>query len=442
MAIAGGELNAAPGVDLATADEGDTISLLANRGDGVFVPAGYAAIADRYTATDITSGRFNAGPIDDLAMSADDTNSPTFAGAVLLYRGSGALQFTPTPVTVGVFPTCVVRADLTGDGIDDLAVCGTGLGGNGLISILRGGNDFSFTHPVSVPLGSISASRLAVGDLDRDGWPDMVIVDTDGNAIWIKYGGCEPQPCFGPPLLLATSHAPTSVVIADLGDTFPAIAVTSRDDGTVEVYRQLQSRVFQSRAAYAVGQAPIALAAADVDGNHTVDFLAVNHDSDDVTVLLADAAGHLSLGETIPVGHHPVAIAIADLNGDGKMDFATADQDDETFGADTQSVSVVLNGTTPPLTPTPSPTRTLTNTPTVTPTGRPGTPTPTRTISGSPRPTSTPAGPWDANCDGRLDESDIDTVIARVFDAESGCLLERVTAADVTATVEAVSAVR
>jgi len=43
------------------------------------------------------------------------------------------------------------------------------------------------------------------------------------------------------------------------------------------------------------------------------------------------------------------------------------------------------------------------------------------------------------NCDGRLDEGDIDTLIARLFDGESGCLLRAVTAADITAVVEAVT---
>lgn len=437
VALAVGEFNGAPGLDLATADEADTISFLENRGDGVFAAGAYAAVADRYTPTGLTSGRFNADAIADLAMSAIDTGSATFAGAVLLYRSAAPLQFSPTPVTVGLFPTCVVRADLTGDGIDDVAVCGTDSNGNGLISILRGRADFSFTPPVSVPLGTIAASRLAVQDLDHDGRPDMIIADTAGNAIWIAYGG--PEPTFSTPVLLAHSNGPSSVVAADLGDPLPAVAVTSRDDGTVEVFRQTAARTFGPRTSYAVGLLPVALAVADVDGNHKVDFLAANHGSDNVTVLLSDSAGNLSPAETVQVGHGPVALVVADFNGDGKVDFATADQDDETFGADTQSVSVVLYGTAPAFTATPTPTSSAaTGTPT--PTGsRPPTPTPTRTVFGTPRPTVTPAGAWDTNCDGRLDEHDIETIIARVFDGESGCLTRPVTAADITATVEAIS---
>lgn len=444
MAIAVGEVNGAPGLDLATADEGDTISLLANRGDGVFAPLAGLTIAGRYNASDMTSGRFNADSISDFAVSADDIESATFAGSALLYRSNATMQFAVTPVTVGLFPTCIVRADLTGDGIDDVAVCGTAASGGGLISILRGRADFSFTPPVSVPLGAIAPSRLAVQDVDRDGRPDMVIVDGDGNSIWIAYGG--PEPSFEAAILVASSNMPSSVVIADVGDPLPAIAVTSRADNTVEIYRQTQTRAFAPKASYSVGLSPVALAAADVDGDGKVDFLTANRAAGTVTVLLGGQAGALLLGETVEVGRGPVALAVADFNGDQKLDFATADQDDESFGADRQSVSVVLNGMSPPFTPTASPTATSTSAstppPTVTATAngtQSRTPSPTRTATGSPRPTVTPAGPWDANCDGRLDQGDIDAVIAQVFDPQSGCLSGEVTAADITATVDAVS---
>jgi hypothetical protein len=118
---------------------------------------------------------------------------------------------------------------------------------------------------------------------------------------------------------------------------------------------------------------------------------------------------------------------VDDFNGDAKPDFATADQDDTFFGNNTQSVSVVLNGESPPLTPTPTRPPTLTGTPTRTATiTRTGTvtrtPTITRTPTVTPTPTrtpiitTTPLGPGDANCDGRIDEADIAGVIRNVFE--------------------------
>jgi Dockerin type I domain len=121
---------------------------------------------------------------------------------------------------------------------------------------------------------------------------------------------------------------------------------------------------------------------------------------------------------------------VADFNGDGKPDFATADQDDDFFGPNTQSVSVVLNGVSPPLTPTPTRPPTVTGTATRTATiTRTGTITQTPTITFTPTVTGTPTltptrtaivtttplGPGDANCDGRIDEADIDGVITNIF---------------------------
>jgi hypothetical protein len=148
----------------------------------------------------------------------------------------------------------------------------------------------------------------------------------------------------------------------------------------------------------------------------------------------------------VGVGEGPVAVVVGDFNGDGKVDFATANQDDETFGRDTQSVSVVLNGVTPPFTPTPVPTPsrtprrspTATLTPTIT-----STPTTTRTPTrGTPVPTPTPAGPGDTNCDGRLNDADVLTVIARIFDGVSGCLDRGVSAADIPWTIQQLTTAR
>jgi len=139
---------------------------------------------------------------------------------------------------------------------------------------------------------------------------------------------------------------------------------------------------------------PVDLGAADFDRNSTIDLVSANNHSNDVTLLLGNADGTFHPGETVQVGLGPDAIAVADLNGDGKPDFATANQDDETFGLNSQSVSVVLNGVTL----------------------------------------------IDANCDGIIDATDVETVIHRIFDGTSGCLTRPVTAADISLTILGIEA--
>ncbi|MBI3786394.1 MAG: VCBS repeat-containing protein [Deltaproteobacteria bacterium] len=447
VGVVAAELDGKSGVDVATADEGGSVSFLANRGDGVFSSAGQIALDSRYTATALTRGSFNGDAIGDLAVAANDSESQTFVGTLLIFRSLAVAQYAATPVALGLFPTCVVNDDVTGDGLADLIACSTNPLGGGLVSILRRRADFSYTPPVSVPLPGVVPRRLTTGDVDGDGHVDLVVVDTDNDSVWILYGLSEPN--FEAPVRLAVVNKPSAVRVATFtAASRSAVVVASAAQNEVLVFHQTQARSFQDGIPQQVGQEPSDLAIADVDSDGDMDVLVSNASSNTVSVLLSDAQAGLSLAQTVAVGKRPVAIVTADFNGDGMPDFATADQNDVGFGADVQSVSVVLNGVSPPFTATPtttsSSTPTPTKTPSLTPSGR-STPTVTgtrRTATSTPRPSPTPAGPLDANCDGRLDASDIDTLVARIFDGQSGCLTRRVTAADVAALVKALEAAR
>ena len=87
---------------------------------------------------------------------------------------------------------------------------------------------------------------------------------------------------------------------------------------------------------------PLAIASGDLDGDGNIDLAVANYDTDDVSVLWGNGDGTFTPGAstfivgTNPNGEAPVAIAIADINGDGKLDIVTANE-----LADT--VSVLLN---------------------------------------------------------------------------------------------------
>jgi hypothetical protein len=428
VGIAVGELSGTPGLDLATADEGDTVTILTNRGDGVFQPGTQVNIPERYTATAIVTGRFNADTIDDIAVAADDTQSfPDFTGSVLMYRSTAVFTYGLTPVTVGALPRCVVLGDLTGDDIADLVSCGSAADGSGLASLLQGNSDHTFAAPAGISLPGIIPSRLYIADIDHDGRPDLLVLDTDANAVWILYGSGA-GPVFDAPVLLATISAPTGAVIAPFAaDKQLDIAVVSRDQNATLVFRQSSRRNFGTPVPYAVGMAPVDIAGADFNHDGLLDLVSVDNGSSDVMLLQGKSDGSFQPEETVVVGDGPVAIAVADFNGDNKPDFATANQDDQTFGADTQSVSVVLNGVSPPLTPaaTATPVTTV-KLPTATPPVSPvvGTPTPTRTplVVGTATQTPTPAGPGDADCNGRIDAFDVGALANRLFGAGApGC---------------------
>jgi hypothetical protein len=425
LALVKGEFNGQPGTDVATANEGNTVTILTNLGNGTFQAErlGNIEIEDRYTTTGFAAGSFNADAITDFALSADDNESfPDFSGAIVYYRSAavGSFRYSRVAVAAGLFPTCITAGDLTGNGLDDLAACGTDTSGAGLISVLRRTSPTAFAQAVeNISTGAIIANRLVVADVDADGRNDLLVIDTDANSVYVMYGRSSGA-LFDTPVLVASVNAPTAVVAAQFTDDgLPDLVITSRDTARAVSSRQTSPRNFAAGVPFQVGIRPLDLAAADFTRDGAADVVVVNNGSNDVTLLIGNGNGTFTIGETVSVGRGPVAIVAADFNGDGKPDFATADQDDVSFGADIQRVSVVLNGVSPALTPTPSPTPTN---------------TPRRTFT--PTPSPTPAGPGDVNCDGRQNADDIATIVHRIFDGTSGCISRAVTARDITLTVQ------
>lgn len=440
MAIVSGEFSGTPGLDLATADEGNTLTVLENLGSGVFRQGSQLRFEERYVATAATSGHFNSDGISDIAVSADDAQSfPGFDGAVVIFQSLGVYRYEQLPQAVGELPTCIRLADLTGDRLEDLAACATrNEGQTGTVSLLRRLPNNTFDAAQHLSLGPIVPRHLLVTDIDGDNRPDMVVSETAANSVWIFYG-TGAGPTFAPPVLLGAVAGAQGAVAAHFnGDALLDVAVASRSAARVIVFLQTAVRTFAPGASVQAGLFPTALASGRFNPDGHEDLLVANNGSSDVTVLLGAGDGTFNVQENVEVGTGPVAVVAGDFNADGKLDFATANQDDISFGRDIQSVSVVLNGISPPFTPTSTgtttatPTRTRTATPTATGTRPTATPT-------TPMPTPTPAGPADINCDGLVDQRDVLTVVRRIFDGMSGCVSGPVTAADIPRVIRLVA---
>jgi hypothetical protein len=98
------------------------------------------------------------------------------------------------------------------------------------------------------------------------------------------------------------------------------------------------------------GGRPQALAAADFDGNGTLDLLVSNSAANNVSVLLGNGNGTFAPPADYPTGTQPVAAAVVDFNNDGKPDIVVANQADNT-------VSILLGtggGAFSPCTPYPT----------------------------------------------------------------------------------------
>ena len=90
---------------------------------------------------------------------------------------------------------------------------------------------------------------------------------------------------------------------------------------------------FKPAVNYAVGTKPVAVAAADFDGDGKIDLAVVNSgdasvgDDGGVSILLGNGDGTFRAAVNIPAGKSPVSIAVADFNGDHRLDLAVINFD-------------------------------------------------------------------------------------------------------------------
>lgn len=209
-------------IDLATAEQGGSVSVLLGNGDGTFQPAttyplgnptyGLAVFeADGDGDMDLAApsndqvrlllnngdGTFAApiaiasAVVNDYGLTAADMNndgivdlvvgSVTGQIQVLLSNGNGT--FTQKPVqNAGGHAWMIVCGDLNGDGKMDATVAN---GGNGRGSRLLGNGDGTLQAPFSTPqVGWMTATDL--GDLDGDGDLDWVL-SSFGASIYQMY---------------------------------------------------------------------------------------------------------------------------------------------------------------------------------------------------------------------------------------------------------------
>ena len=77
-----------------------------------------------------------------------------------------------------------------------------------------------------------------------------------------------------------------------------------------------------------VGDFPISVVAADVNGDGKVDLISGNEGTNTLTVLTNNGSGGFALAYTpgVGVGSFPVSVVAADVNGDGKVDLISGDE--------------------------------------------------------------------------------------------------------------------
>ena len=312
----------------------DTIEVLFGRGDGTLVgPPTYRTGSQ---INGLALADFNGDGKPDVAAAAGDL-------WILLSNGGGNFK---TPVRIPLSPggttvaaDAVAAADLNGDGKQDLVVGDAN--GSG-VYVLLGNGDGTFQAPVPYPVGG-SVNSVAVADFNGDGKPDIVacgvgLSPPNGATLGILLGNGDGT-FKSVTNLTGFGSGPRSVVVGDFNkDGKPDLAVVDEgtpgettDLGGVLVYLGQGNGTFQPPVSYPAGLNPSFITAADINGDKALDLLVTTEDPNfetnfeyRVALFLGNGNGTFKAASLLPTEFGPQWIAVADLNGDGKPDLAIA----------------------------------------------------------------------------------------------------------------------
>lgn len=273
--------------------------------------------------------------LDDFSTGAF-TRLPNPAGKPPDEPDNRALNFGP----VGAYPTGGGTADFNHDGHPDV-VTADYHGYSVTVLLNDGTGKLNLRPPASYPTeDKAETSNLAVGDLNKDGNPDVVATNPQRASISVFLGHADGtlDPAINLPVGVMGGAQPFSAAIADFnGDGNNDVAVADNTSGTMLVRLGHGDGTFEPEVPYEIGgtQSFIVIAR-DVDLDGKVDLVCANRNSDSVSVLLGHGDGTFKKAIVSSVGppdvtfpgkgrpwFGPYAVAVADINQDGVPDIVT-----------------------------------------------------------------------------------------------------------------------
>jgi hypothetical protein len=306
--VAIGDVNGDREPDLATANLAEgTISVLLNSGDGRFgAPLDYAAGGEIGAASSVAVGDLNGDGKPDLVASNDQLNTIS----VLANKGDGSFDPKLDRPT-GASPYSVAIGDLNGDGNRDLVTANFDAS---TVSVLLNSGDGTFPTRRDYRAAPNPFS-IVIGDLNADGKPDLVTANTNTHGATVSVLLNTGDGRFGVRSDYRGGNDPYAVAIGDLnGDRRPDLATANSDADakTVSVLLNRGSGRFDAKLDYPAGSDPWAVGIGDLTGDGKADLAAANAYANTVSVL-TNTPGLCAVqdvrGMTLPVAKRTITRA-------------------------------------------------------------------------------------------------------------------------------------
>jgi hypothetical protein len=256
----------------------------------------------------------------------------TFTGGTALSSNSfGTRQDFNTDLQ----PQGIALADFDGDGKSDVATSNNyNTAGAASVSVLRNTSSspaISFAPKQDHATGGVTYA-IASGDVDGDGKPDLVSTSITNISFSVFRNTSSPGTIsFAPKIDFTTSSSPLSVCIGDIDKDGKAdIVVLNSSAQTISVFRNtgsIGSVSFAPKVDFATALSPQSLALADIDGDGKTDIAFTNKFSNSFSVYRnTSTSGNISMAPRTDIasgaGNETFGISIADIDGDLKPDVA------------------------------------------------------------------------------------------------------------------------
>jgi FG-GAP-like repeat len=267
------------------------------------------------------------------SKSANGMKQPTFSAA------------PQSPIAVGPMAGEPAVADVNGDRNPDIVLaCGTCCGSrpsplSGHVVVLLGDGRGGFKQAKDSPIKvAASARKIALGDVNNDRKPDILVAQHDSYEVTILIGDGRGgfKPAANSPALAGNgprSHT-HDITTADVNaDGNLDVLTTNANDNTVSLLMGDGRGGFtlSPTSPISAGRHPYdVVLIEDLNSDKKPDLVTPNIHANAMTVMFGDGKGGFAPapGSPIKLGPRPGYVSIGDLNADGKSDLVATHDDD------------------------------------------------------------------------------------------------------------------
>jgi hypothetical protein len=338
-----------------------TASLLAQPNPVSFAPAVTYPSGGGENTYSVAVADFNGDGKMDLVLAVQYVNG-VGSVAVLLGNGDGTFKQAVTYPSGGAISFGVAASDVNGDGKPDVVVTNLCITSdncsNSLVGVLLGNGDGTFKQAVTYSSGGLASYTVALVDLNGDGKADVVVSNlymdpnnlNEGSVVGVLLGNGDGT--FQGAVTYGAGAGAYTAAIADFNrDGKPDVVVANTWSGSVAVLLGKGDGTLLPAVMYASGgTTPIAVAAADVNGDGKSDVLVTHNDfnigaNDRVGVLLGNGDGTFQAAAIyLSGGFSTTSVVVADVNMDGRPDLVVGNQCNASNNCSNGMVAGVLLG--------------------------------------------------------------------------------------------------